>query len=145
MKKITFFLLFAILLSSCNENEYIDPTVMPEKTTSGNNTFGCLVDGWIYTGGRYLDWGSSIHFRYYRENNFFTVSVKVRNNNYIYLTINNPVENQTCTFTDALFDNDTLGSGEVKITRFDKEQRILSGTFSGSRITHGRFDVVYNI
>ena len=50
-------LLFICLLLfcvACEENESVDPTVMPEATTTGANTFGCLVDGWVYTSGR---WG----------------------------------------------------------------------------------------
>lgn len=50
-------LLFICLLLfcvACEENESVDPTIMPEATTTGANTFGCLVDGWVYTSGR---WG----------------------------------------------------------------------------------------
>ena len=45
-------LLFICLLLfcvACEENESVDPTIMPEATTTGANTFGCLVDGWVYT------------------------------------------------------------------------------------------------
>ena len=48
-------LLFICLLLfcvACEENESVDPTIMPEATTTGANTFGCLVDGWVYTSGR---------------------------------------------------------------------------------------------
>ena len=41
-------LLFICLLLfcvACEENESVDPTIMPEATTTGANTFGCLVDG----------------------------------------------------------------------------------------------------
>ncbi|MFQ6928057.1 MAG: hypothetical protein ACLRS8_08460 [Parabacteroides merdae] len=44
-------LLFICLLLfcvACEENESVDPTIMPEATTTGANTFGCLVDGWVY-------------------------------------------------------------------------------------------------
>lgn len=47
-------LLFICLLLfcvACEENESVDPTIMPEATTTGANTFGCLVDGWVYTSG----------------------------------------------------------------------------------------------
>ena len=68
-------LLFICLLLfcvACEENESVDPTIMPEATTTGANTFGCLVDGWVYTSGRwgmpaaeYLEReeGSSVRFR----------------------------------------------------------------------------------
>ena len=41
-------LLFCV---ACEENESVDPTVMPEATTTGANTFGCLVDGCIQAAG----------------------------------------------------------------------------------------------
>ena len=39
-------LLFICLLLfcvACEENESVDPTIMPEATTTGANTFGCLI------------------------------------------------------------------------------------------------------
>ena len=51
-------LLFICLLLfcvACEENESVDPTIMPEATTTGANTFGCLVDGCgIFGAGRGL-------------------------------------------------------------------------------------------
>ena len=39
-------LLFICLLLfcvACEENESVDPTIMPEATTTGANTFGCML------------------------------------------------------------------------------------------------------
>ena len=52
MKKLLF--LFTILLfCACDEDKSVDPTIMPAATTTGENTLGCLIDGWIYASGRY--------------------------------------------------------------------------------------------
>lgn len=59
MKKYILILFSIISFWSCTEDESIDITVLPSVTTTGANTFGCLMDGWIYVGGRYLNWGHS--------------------------------------------------------------------------------------
>ena len=50
MKKYILILFSIISLWSCKEteDESIDITVLPSATTTGANTFGCLMDGWIY-------------------------------------------------------------------------------------------------
>lgn len=55
MKKYILILFSIISFWSCTEDESIDITVLPSVTTTGANTFGCLMDGWIYVGGRYLN------------------------------------------------------------------------------------------
>lgn len=72
MKKYILILFSIISFWSCTEDESIDITVLPSVTTTGANTFGCLMDGWIYVGGRYLNWGHSYvwtydSFHYYPE------------------------------------------------------------------------------
>ena len=65
-------LLFCV---ACEENESVDPTVMPEATTTGANTFGCLVDGWVYTSGR---WGLPVaEYLEWEEGSSMTVSAQV--------------------------------------------------------------------
>ena len=59
MKKYILILFSIVSLWSCTEDNTVDITVMPPATTTGANTFGCLVDGWIYVGGRYLGWAPS--------------------------------------------------------------------------------------
>ena len=57
MKKYILILFSIISFWSCKEteNESIDITVLPSATTTGANTFGCLMDGWVYVGGRYIE------------------------------------------------------------------------------------------
>ena len=64
MKKYILILFSIISFWSCTEDESIDITVLPSVTTTGANTFGCLMDGWIYVGGRYLNWGHSYVWTY---------------------------------------------------------------------------------
>ena len=45
MKHILFICLLFFCIA-CEENKSVDPTLMPEATATGANTFGCLVDGW---------------------------------------------------------------------------------------------------
>ena len=56
-------------------------------------------------------------------------------------TLVNPVENSECTYTHVLLGGQKLEDGKAFITR--KDGVILSGTFSGTRIKEGRFDVSY--
>ncbi len=84
MKKYILILFSIISFWSCKEteDESIDITVLPSVTTTGANTFGCLMDGWIYVGGRYLNWGHSYvwtydSFHYYPEEDKLSVSVSV--------------------------------------------------------------------
>ncbi|WP_243462699.1 hypothetical protein [Bacteroides stercorirosoris] len=51
MKKLLFLFLL-VLCCACEEDKSVDPTLMPEATTTGQNTLGCLIDGWyILPGG----------------------------------------------------------------------------------------------
>ena len=154
------------MLLSCKQDKTVDPTVMPAETTTGANTFGCLVDGWLYVGGRYFNNGTanhwSINFTYTESTNSISVRVKVKDigkgNEYIAFTIDDPVETdgkstKNCTFSNARWTDETdgsnpgenLGSGKVEITYFDKTTKIISGRFSSDngRIKHGQFDVIY--
>ena len=125
---------------------------MPPATTIGAETFGCLIDGWLYVGGRYRDYGywfgpsvnsPSINFLYNEKLAEVDVSVMVKQDRYIRFTIISPQEGQESEFTNARFGEEKLKNGTVSITRFDTERNIISGTFSGGRITNGRFDVHY--
>ena len=125
---------------------------MPPATTIGAETFGCLIDGWLYVGGRYRDYGywfgpsvdsPSIKFLYNEKQAEVDVSVMVKQDRYIRFTIVSPQEGQESEFTNVRFGEEKLKNGTVTITRFDTERNIISGTFSGGRITNGRFDVHY--
>ncbi len=147
MKKVVYILLPLLLLLSCIEDETVDITVMPDETTAGLNTFGCLIDGWIYVGGRYMQRGvfistESISF-HYNEAKKMEVNVLVKPGKILSFTILQPEEGQTGIITDILWDDKELTDGTVVITRFDTDARIISGRFENGFITEGRFDVQY--
>ena len=168
MKKFNLIVcIFAIVFTSCKEDKLVDVTVLPEQTQTGKGTFGCLVDGNIYVGGRYADHYNgfekdheSINFIYSATAKTMNVIVKVKpddkNDGYIKFTIDsleNNVTSQTCRFTNARFGlhfDDNKGGdlqldsiGTVKITRMDYSGKIISGVFYGKRVTEGRFDVIF--
>lgn len=97
-------------------NESIDITVLPSATTTGTNTFGCLMDGWIYVGGRYLNWGHSYvwtydSFHYYPEENKLSVNVSVKPDINIHFAILSPQEGKESTITDIRFRGEELEDG----------------------------------
>ncbi len=139
-------MLMLLLCIGCeSEDRTIDTTVMPKATSIGADTFGCLIDGWLYVGGRYgaPPATSSIRFKYYPAEDKIEVSVDVKPLEAIQFTIHSPEVGKTTTYTDALFGFESLEDGTVTITRLDTKKRIISGTFEGGQVSHGRFDVHY--
>ncbi len=152
MKKyILFIAYFCLCCTACTEDMSVDPTVMPEATTTGQETFGCLVDGWIYAGGRYYwtdisikgIYSGSISFTYVESLDEIHASVVVGPIQSIGFKIQHPEEGEETTYTDAWFGQEELEDGKVTITRFDKKNKIISGRFEGGRMTQGRFDARY--
>ena len=128
-----------LLFVACEENESVDPTIMPEATTTGANTFGCLVDGWVYTSGR---WGMpSAEYLEREEGSSVTVSAQVGLGSYIRFTIADPKEGETLPYVNLSFENQNMEDGKVYISRMS--DGVFSGTFEGGRITEGRFDLKY--
>lgn len=138
MKHILFICLLFFCIA-CEENKSVDPTIMPEATTTGANTFGCLVDGWVYVSGR---WGlPAAEYIQLEDSTSMTVSAEVGFDSYLRFTIAKPQQGQTLSYMNVSFDNQTIGNGKVHITRMS--DGIFSGTFEGDRITKGRFDLKY--
>lgn len=145
MKKYIFLLCLIPFLFSCTEDESVDITVMPEETTIGADTFGCLVDGWLYVGGRYsLLTRPSINFDYISYNKTMQVNVWVKADMAISFCLDKPEENKEIPYTQFTWGDETLSDGKVFITRFDSTAQIISGRFEGERVTFGRFDVHYS-
>lgn len=154
MKKYLLILISLACLWSCgSEDETIDISILPPITSTGANTFGCLVDGWVYVGGRYRDWeysdpwslDSFIYYeKKYEDTDILNVSLSVMPAVDIEFCILNPQEGKECTITFAKFEGEELQDGTALITRFDTKKKIISGTFTiGNRVTRGRFDVHY--
>lgn len=151
MKKYIFILFAIISFWSCTEDDTVDITVLPSVTTTGADTFGCLVDGWIYVGGRYLGWGHSniwTHdsFHYNEEEDKLYVSVPVKPEISIRFTILSPKEGEESLVTDIQFEGEKLEDGTAFVSRFDTKTRVISATFgNGKSLTNGRFDIHYAV
>lgn len=151
MKKYLFILLASICLGSCSEDTSVDTTVMPPATTTGANTFGCLVDGWAYVGGRYNNWDDHKEwtpksFQYHEGPEWLRGNISVNSNINISFTIHSPQEGKESVVTNIQFGGDDLENGSAFISRFDTRAKIISGTFeSNDRLTNGRFDVHYSL
>lgn len=150
IRKYILILLSAIFCLGCEEDRTVDTTVMPEISNIGADTFGCLIDGWLYVGGRYGAFflsiptkEYSISFCYNEYTKVMDVKVLTSWDRAIRFTIQSPKEGEESIFSNVRFGNQELEDGTVQITRFDKQRQIISGTFSGGRITHGRFDTHY--
>lgn len=165
MNKYLIAALLTVLLGySCKGEDFsVDPSIMPPATQTGANTFGCLIDGWVYTGQRY---DSDHKASYYPANNegekaVVNIHVWVDTDASISLNIIDPKEksitiysasegadsDQTI-YTDAVFNDGynqevKLEDGIVHITRFDLNSKIISGTFEGGRMKEGRFDLKF--
>lgn len=132
MKKLLF-LLTLLVCVSCAEDTSIDPTLMPEATSEGQNTFGCLIDGWVYTSGRF---GLPQATAYMDESGYrVVITAPVDLFRTLSLTLFNPVVHSECDYTGS----DSMGVGKAFITRNDG--KVISGTFRGEGVTEGRFDV----
>ena len=138
---------------ACSEETATDGLLAAGAATAdagfGANTFGCLMDGWIYVGGRYLNWGHSYvwtydSFHYYPEEDKLSVNVSVKPDINIHFIILSPQEGKEATLTDIRFRGEELEDGTAFISHFDPELNIISATFgNGKRLTNGRFDIHY--
>lgn len=138
MRNILFICLLFLCIA-CKENKSVDPTIMPEKTTVGANTFGCLVDGWLYVSGR---WGEPTAEYVKMVSNNMTVSAQVGFDSFLRFTVPEPKEGETYSSVNIQFRNLDFEDGEVHILRMS--DGVFSGTFESKRVKNGRFDLVYN-
>ena len=138
IKYLITIVLTVALCCACNGEDFsADPTLMPPATQTGANTFGCLIDGWIYTGQRYGPDHKASYYPAYNEDEKATVHV------YVWVDTNTSI---SFNIIDPKEKNITVYSALeriVNITRFDLKNRIISGTFEGGRVTEGRFDLTF--
>ena len=133
------FICLLLFCMACEENKAIDPTIMPEATETGANTFGCRGDGWVCASGR---WGlPNAEYMVLEDSTGMTVSAQVDFGTYLRFTIANPKQGETLPYKDASFDNQKIEDGKVYISRMS--DGVFSGTFEGGRVTKGRFDLKY--
>lgn len=173
MKKILAFLVIVISLISCRDEKQ-DSNTLPEATQVGKNTGGALVNGQVWVakienpnfnpGGNQTlynidlvlnKYSLQIVLRQYNnddnlitfnitDNQDFTPQTYILNGNN-YATYRNP---------SVLYITNSANTGTLTITKFDKVNQVVSGTFSFKavnsagevvNITEGRFDRKYSL
>lgn len=138
MKKLLF-LFWLLACCACQEDRSLDPTLMPEATTTGENTLGCLIDGWAYTSGRFGKPNATAYSN--EDGEHITIWATVDLFTTLEFTLVNPSAGNECTYTHTVFDKEAKEDGKALITR--KDGTVISGTFGGGSITEGRFDIRY--
>lgn len=140
MKKILLLLMLPLCLA-CTEDTSIDPTLMPEATSNGQNTAGCLIDGWVYTTGRFGL--PTVSIAEHEGNQYVTISMPVDRFSCFTFTLVNPVAQAECSYIGASLEGNQLDDGTAYISRNDG--RVISGSFWGGQVTEGRFDIQYPV
>lgn len=173
MKKLLFscFVLFTFLCAKCEDETPKNPIdLLPPATQTGENTFGCLVDGEAFTpDGRPLSFTKDYIFsngKYYLSVNASrivdgdVISIGcssegidiIEGQNYFLLErTDGKVSGRYFALSDAFYTNSQY-TGEMKITKHDNNNYIMSGTFWFDvkdkkgivhQIREGRFDIKY--
>lgn len=167
-------LLFLCFSFSCDKEENLSPEEqLPPVTETGEGTFACLIDGELFndTGGGYFN----SFYQYVNGGYYFGLGADDDNSlpQHIYLKLDNIEieegssynlieDNGNSAYAGAgfRFTNQSFGvytnsqfSGELIITKFDREERIVSGTFwfdlkhplTGDTVKFrkGRFDTLF--
>ncbi len=167
-QKLTFLLLLALLafaMAGCEKNPFAPDTELPPETTTGANTFGCLVNGKVWRNGGVSFPYSSITIDLNNSNLLISATRKLEDTMsgikiYIFIpdivlgqfacdslnvniTYSNSIKGVTCWYNYTY-------DGFIEITRYDLENGIVSGRFNaklkldGNKeivITNGRFDL----
>ncbi|MBJ7880276.1 hypothetical protein [Gelidibacter salicanalis] len=192
LKKFMMLLLVLVLFTSgsCSDDDEFGPT-LPPITQTGENTFGCYVDGKLLiprdgTGTLHTQdkgvsfWGSPNQFEYneisvrdFKTGNWGLLNLHIvdlhKNGKGSYTIYNSNCEdgidakeniNITTRWLDSASGNlkwycSVENGGTLTITRYDFENRIVSGTFNCTvqnrddpsdriEITEGRFDLKWD-
>lgn len=176
MKKTLLLLLTTFTLSCCNKDDDPQPVSefekLPPATQTGANTFGCLIDGKAFLPGNLPNSHDCVYQfingEYYfslqannlnNENNTILIALSTNAKQIVqngtYTLAGNIPANAYGTYALAGILNTTNGNnytGELKITKLDPINYIVSGTFwfdvidfQGNlhQIREGRFDMQY--
>lgn len=155
------------IFSKCNKDPL--PPTLPAETQTGANTFGCKVNGNIYTA---RGSGNCYNYlvQYYKSDSTLAINTNngCSNGLSIFLKSVYEIKDYTIfipTFNSFYYSNsdpvcnrfdrtNSLQSGTITITRFDLPNKIVSGRFNGVlkqtgcpdvNITEGRFDFVMDV
>ncbi|QOW10996.1 hypothetical protein Q73A0000_11820 [Kaistella flava (ex Peng et al. 2021)] len=171
MKKLILLSLLSIgLFSACKDRE-ADPNVLPEATQSGKNTGGALVDGKVWVAKiAYPDLnGGGVNATMYEHANgkykmkiVFQQANNINNRIVIYISDVDEIVNRIYKLDNnnvagyekgldylQYYTTNTDFDGSITFSKFDKINKIASGTFNFKAknsagqvvtITDGRFD-----
>lgn len=180
MKKTLLFLLIVLTLSCCNKDDDSNVNIeqLPPETQIGANTVGCLVNGQVFLPhDEGLNNGVNCFYQFIDGEFYFNITcADFRGITPVGVTVQtrrvNLQEGQTYTLNKNINDNgdfsggggnydigasnryftNNLKTGELKITRVDLSNSIISGTFWFNAINsdgaiievrQGRFDWNY--
>jgi hypothetical protein len=173
MKTYIYLILLSFLMtvSSCSKKDNCDNPVdcLPRNTQTGEGTFGCLINGEVFKpgGSQFPGPTQQVFYTFINGGYNFGLSADNRNtNSYLGIALKNQiiekdsvyqlnsnVENSNfgeCVYNSDFFQTTKLYSGEIKFTKFDDINGIVSGTFwfdaineDGEvvEIREGRFDM----
>lgn len=155
-------LLLALCLTSCEKNNPFAPgTELPPETTTGANTFGCLVNGKVWRNGGYFFPSQSLNIPEMSESRLQIAASKSVTDTlssigiYVF-TSNISIGQYLCDSLNVnIFFHFGIGGptgsycnyeyakeGIIEITRYDLENRIVSGHFSAKLQFDGCEDIV---
>ncbi|MDX9845883.1 MAG: hypothetical protein RBT74_02780 [Tenuifilaceae bacterium] len=157
-------LLLALCLTGCEKNNPFAPgTELPPETTTGANTFGCLVNGKVWRNGGYFNPAESLNMPEMSEARLQIAAIRKVSDTLsgIGIYIFNSHIRTGLYLCDSLninikFSNGAIcwyeyaQQGSIEITRYDIEEGIVSGRFNAIlkmdncediEITEGRFDL----
>jgi hypothetical protein len=155
-------LLLALCLTGCEKNNPFTPgTELPPETTTGANTFGCLVNGKVWRNGGYFNPAESLNMPEMSETRLQiaaarSVSDTLSGIGIIIWTSNISVGQFVCDSVSvniyfhhgiggpagSYCDYEYAKDGLIEITRYDLENRIVSGRFSATLKLDGCEDIV---
>lgn len=162
-----FLTLTTFTFSECNKKDVVLP--LPAETQTGANTFGCKINGIIYTP---RGSGNCYKFliQYYKSDSLLAINTNNGCISGLSIFLKGVYETKDYTIFAPAFNSfyyntnetncnrfdrtNSLQTGTITITRFDLTAKIVSGRFNGVlkqigcpdvKITEGRFDFVMDV
>lgn len=175
MKKILYFLFLLVALISCRKEEKQDAYTLPDATQTGSNTGGALINGQVWVAKKefpsYIPGTNNTFYTTDPILGTFRLEIVLRQykneSSHIafYIEDNQDFSPQTYvldssnrgSYSPSVLDDyitDSTHMGTLTITKFDKVNKIVSGTFTFKainstgevvNITEGRFDRKYSL
>ena len=174
-KNIILILIISTFFACCTKDDNPTPaptqvSQLPAATQTGANTFGCLLDGEVFIPGITNNSYNCFYQKVDNEYYFLVTANNTKNNNLRGIFVGTEKktisEGQTLNLFERVdgnawgtyflnsepFITNTTNTGELKITKLDFPNNIVSGTFWFDvkdnqniihRITDGRFDMKF--